>query len=437
MDLTFSRERLVAKDNRLIQHSRYALGIVENKAILYLISKIIPNDKAGKIYLFNCAEFQALMKWKNNTDTYNYTKNMLQNLGDMSWWLDASISNTGKDTLLRWFNVVRMDPRTGNIEISFQEDMFPYLIDLKKHLEEDGSYFTTYKLQNVILMKHKYSIRIYELLKSYQFNNKKWTFENGTGTENDIQYRIADVDMDKKTRKVTSIIPATWANWAIFKRDVLDPSFEEINKYTDIKVAFEGKKLDRNHMPTRAIRTIEVYMVSKTITEIQDTNNIINAEYKEFEDEQFHQLTIEEMFFQKHEEKIKEEKKKEEEKMKEENAKSEDKESEDSTEEKMMEEADKSKYPLLFYELNIENNANFSEKKICMLYNTSIKQRAVGVLDPSDCELFATDFITYYYDKIQSTPEDTKSSTYSRLLNYVKNDYDNYFDDWVRTHKKI
>ena len=83
-DLREARNNLVAKDNRLIQNSRFSLGAIENKAILYLISKIQPDDKPGKIYTFNCKEFQALLKW-NTDDSYSYMKIMLQNLGDISW----------------------------------------------------------------------------------------------------------------------------------------------------------------------------------------------------------------------------------------------------------------------------------------------------------------------------------------------------------------
>ena len=65
-DLKKARNRLVAKDNRLIQNSRYALDTNENKAVLYLISKIQPEDEPGKLYSFNCKEFQALIRWSKD-----------------------------------------------------------------------------------------------------------------------------------------------------------------------------------------------------------------------------------------------------------------------------------------------------------------------------------------------------------------------------------
>ena len=419
-NLRETRNNLVAKDNRLIQNSRFSLGTIENKAILYLISKIQPDDQPDKIYKFNCKEFQALLKWHTD-DTYSYMKIMLQNLGDASWWIDGEVEGKKKDILLRWFNITRMDPGTGDIEVSFQSDMFPFLLDLQKHLEEEGRYYTTYKLQNVTLMKHRYSPRIYELLKSYQYNNKKWTFENGTGSEYDLQRRIADTEMDKKTRKPISIIPESWSNWAIFKRDVLEPAVKEINKYTDIKVAYDGKKQDIHHKKTRAIRTIEFYMVGKTGIEQRDTDEIIDAEYREIEDrDKYHQFTIEEMFFGAHEQSLKEEQA----------------EIELLDAEKAEKKAKKSKYPILFAELNNDRKAKFTEAKVIELYNTAIKDRVAGVVEFTNWELFAVDLVLYYYDKIIATPEETKTTVFKRLLDCVRNDYDHEVFNLTERYKK-
>lgn len=407
-DLRETRNNMVAKDNRMIQNSRMSLGLLENKAVLYLISKIMPDDEPGKIYVFNCKEFQALLNW-NKEASYLNVKIMLQNLGDISWWIESEVKGKKKDILVRWFNIVHMDPGTGDIEISFHEDMFPFLLNLQQHLSEDGHYFTTYKLQNVTLMKHRYSPRIYELLKSYQYNNKKWTFENGTGSEYDLQRRIADTEVDKKTRKAVSIIPDSWSNWAIFRRDVLDPAIKEINKYTDIKVAYEGKKQDIHKHKTRGIRTIEFYMIGKTEPEQRATDQIIDAEYTIIEDkENYHQLTIEEMFFQEHEKKLEEERL----------------EREMFAAAKIQEAADKAKHPILFAELNEGRKANLDEAKVNQLYGEAIKGRVAGTVKLSDWEMFATDLVTHYYDKIIATPEDTKTTPYKRLLDCVIHDYD-------------
>lgn len=127
-DLKKTRNNLVAKDNKMIQDSRFALSTIENKAILYLISQIRPDDTPGKRYIFNCREFQALIKW-NGEASYKSIKAMLTRLSSMQWWIDLDEQT---EALVKWFNIVHMNKGTGDIEISFHEDMFPLLYELQK-----------------------------------------------------------------------------------------------------------------------------------------------------------------------------------------------------------------------------------------------------------------------------------------------------------------
>lgn len=411
-DLKESRNNLVAKDNRMIQHSRFALSSIENKAVLYLISKIRPDDQPGKKYKFNCKEFQALIKW-NVDASYKNIKGMLTKLSSAQWWIDIDDEN---EALVRWFHIVHMNKGTGDIEISFHEDMFPFLLDLQKHLDVDGHYYTTYKLQNVTLMKHRYSPRIYEILKSYQYNNKKWTFENGTGSSYDLQRMIADTIIDGENAG-QSIIPESWNNWAIFKRDVLDPAVKEINKYTDIKVAYDGKKEDIHKKKTRAIRTIEFYMAGKTGLEQKSTDELIDIEYSEIENKnKYRQLTIEEMFFREHDKKLEEERK--------------EKEKFDAIKKKNK--IDGSKYPILAECLD----GDFSEKEICSLYDAAIRGRVAGVVGNDMWEMFATDLVTYYYAQVKATIEDTKTTPFKRLLDMVKKDYEDKVAEIALSYRK-
>lgn len=404
--LRSARSNIVAKDNRLIQKSRYALSLMESKALLYLISMICPDDRPGKIYTFSCSEFQRLLNW-NKEASYMNIKAMFQRLGDVSMWIESEIDGSPKDVLVRYFHIVRLDQKSGNIDVSFHEDMFPYLLDLQKHLLE-GRYFTTYRLQNVTLMKHRYSIRIYELLKSYQYNNRKWTFENATRTEHDIQLRICDTVIDPKTRQPVSNVPEGWVNWAVFRRNVLNPAMAEINKYTDLVVAYKGKKEDLSHKKTRAVRTIEFYMVRKTEPEQAATDRIIDTEYTVLEDEKrYHQVTVEEAFFQQHEQKLEEERRIKE---------------EEAARKRELEIAD-SRYPVLWSDLCAQG-ADFTGKQVEALFRAAVRGRTAGAVKFSDQEMFATDFVMYYYEKLQATAEDTKTKPFNRLLDMVKKDYD-------------
>ena len=110
--LRSARSNIVAKDNRLIQRSRYSLSLMENKALLYLISMIRPDDKPGRIYTFSCAEFQRLLNW-NKEASYMNIKAMFQRLGDVSMWIESEIDGSPKDILVRYFHIVRLDQKSG------------------------------------------------------------------------------------------------------------------------------------------------------------------------------------------------------------------------------------------------------------------------------------------------------------------------------------
>ena len=92
--------------------------------------------------------------------------------------------------------------------------MTPYLFDLQEK-------FLAYGLKNILAMKSQFSIRLYEILKSYAFQKSK----------------VFEVDELKKMLMVEG--NKSYSNFADFKKRVLLPAQEEINELTDIAVSFE------------------------------------------------------------------------------------------------------------------------------------------------------------------------------------------------------
>ena len=167
-------------------------------------------------------------------------------------------------------------------------------------------------------------------------------------------------------------------------------------------------------------------MVEKTGPEQRNTDEVIDAEYREIEDcNKYHQYTLEEMsvadaFFKAHAVSLEEERM----------------ENEMIEAEKKQKQADKSKHPVLFAELNNSRNANFDENKVDKLYSKAIQGRVAGEIDVRNWELFATDLVIHYYDKIDATPEETKSTPYQRLLNCLEKDYDGKAYELVERYRK-
>ncbi len=234
------RSMTVNKRNDMVQTARYRLSVQEQRAILYSISKIKPEDTKETEYSFSLREFYKVCGITK--DTYTATKKMLKDLGDKSWWVKRE---DGKESLVRWFNTLDCDPNSDRVVFKFHERMMPYLLNLV----EQGEFYTSYELKYILPMTSKHSPRLYEILKSYQLNNSSWYF---------------DVDELKRLMDCEN-----YDRWPDFRRFALDPAVEEINKYTDILVTYDAKKEGRK------VTRIVFQFDEKTQSEKFDTNGEI------------------------------------------------------------------------------------------------------------------------------------------------------------------
>lgn len=218
------RELSVYKRDDMVQKARLNLSTVEQKCVLFAISKIKPSDTAFQEYTFELSHFYALCGYQK--ESYHEVKAILKGLSDKSWW--ATIDDKGTESLVRWFSTLRTNKKSGKVTVKFHEDMMPFLLELAKQAEL-GEYYTGYSLQYILPMSSQYSPRLYELLKSYQKNNREWFFEI------DELKRVLDGQ--------------SYDRWPDFRRRILEPAVEEINKYTDINIAYdtekEGRKVTR------------------------------------------------------------------------------------------------------------------------------------------------------------------------------------------------
>ena len=395
-----ARNQLVAKRNDMIQQSRLSLTLTQSKAISYILSKVKKGDTEKTHYFFNISEFKNIMKLKKIT--YKEVAEMLQNIADQSTYI---VDKTGELRLIRWLDIVHIEPVDGKIELTLHKDITPYVFNLIEQKDENGEYYTTYMLQDISLMKHFYSPRVYEILKSYAYNNEQWRFEFNTGTVRDIQVLIAKPDTNGEP-----VIPKSWSSWAVFKRDVLEPAKEEINKYTPIKIAYKESKYDLYGSKQRRICSIEFYMLEKTNGEKRITEDIIEQEYKEVDEEEAQQMSIFDEFYNAHREQMEKE------------AVEELIEQEDELERRQ----ERSMCPIFLGDFS-----EFSDDEVESLYKAALGHIAFGIFSVKkknwdEREMWAIDFVSYYYEKIQATKKDTKTTTFNRLYDSIIKDYDNY-----------
>lgn len=233
-DLEAQRNYYVVKGNELIQKSRFSLPVQQMKVLLYLISKIQPTDEPGKLYTIEINDFCRVCGIDfSNGQNYIDIKAAIKSIADKSIWLTSPDGKT--EILLRWIDRAIIQKNDGSISIRFHEDMFPYLLDLQER-------YTQYKLVNILPMRSKYGIRLYELLKS---------FENLEGA---IVMSIDELKKRMDCDKYASRFPD-------FRRYALDKAIEDINQYSDLSVSYRLTKENNSRAYNKIV--FYVYRVNR------------------------------------------------------------------------------------------------------------------------------------------------------------------------------
>ena len=218
------RESLVVKENTLIQHTRYDLSLSEQKILIYIISKIMADDKDFKHINFRIHDYIQVAGVKRGGSEYDYIKSSIKSLADKSWWVKNYNQKKGmyQEGLFRWIDTAEVSENSGEVDIVLSESLRPYLLDIRGN-------FTAFNLVNVLVLHSKYSIRLYEVFKSYLW----------------LQRYEIDLQEFKKLLNIEN----KYSDYTELKRNVILPSIKEINKYTDLDIKFDaikrGKKIDK------------------------------------------------------------------------------------------------------------------------------------------------------------------------------------------------
>lgn len=207
------KDYLVSKSNKLIS-SRYDLSLQEQRIILTLVSLINPTEHTEFFkYDLKISEFCELIGVENTNHTYiaKITKQLMTRV--------IEIEDNEELLQVHWISSCKYHKQQGYVEIELHKELAPYLLHLKKQ-------FTSYYLSNVLQMKSKYSIRMYELFKSNQFK------------------RVCSFNVDE----LRSILKCeSYSVYANFKNRVIEQALKEINSQTDVFATYteikQGRKI--------------------------------------------------------------------------------------------------------------------------------------------------------------------------------------------------
>jgi plasmid replication initiation protein len=147
---------------------------------------------------------------------YENLKKAVKTLREKCMW----IKDGNTEFLFAWLEYAIIEHNNGTIKIKISDFMKPYLLQLKEH-------FTQYSLYYVLTMRSKYSLRLYELLKSYAYKR---------GCEFDLdEFKIL---MDAQNH---------YTRHSDFEKNVVDIAVNEINGFSDITVVYAFEKTGRKY----------------------------------------------------------------------------------------------------------------------------------------------------------------------------------------------
>ena len=228
-------QTIVRKSNDLIPNAMSTLTLSQQKLMLHIFAMIKPSDTELPRYEMSIYEFLKLCGVDpHNGSMYAQVRNNIDAIANAKvQWI--RLAGTQKITMFRWLSGATIDEGTGKIVLTLDQALKPHLIQLKE-------FYTTMNITYTLPMKSQYSLKIYELCKSYQnlYLTKK---QKGEPLVWNIETLKKQVDCNA-------------TNWAHVRRTVLDKAKSEINGHTDIYFDYEVYEKDRQRVIAVAV-TIE------------------------------------------------------------------------------------------------------------------------------------------------------------------------------------
>ena len=269
--LSVTSMTVVTKSNELIQKTRYSLPKTQQKLLLAMIAQINPKEDTdpNKVYTMSFSNFSRLTGADTRSSSYRtYLKNTIKKLADSSFWVDDGAKSSD---LYRWISGgTNIDFESKTINMRFSPEIFPYLTQLKSN-------YTSFDVEYLLKMNSTYSMRIYEIILSYDNGETDYGYTNGIVFQpatdeflrakfpknakrlhgfkykvfniQDLKLQLSPAPDDGKGGKQDKPLTEKYASYKDFDKNVLTKAKEEINAvsnlwfdYIPARIAGEGRK---------------------------------------------------------------------------------------------------------------------------------------------------------------------------------------------------
>lgn len=233
-------KQVAAIANQFIQHARYKLTPREQKLILYMATMLRPEDSDFETYLVPVSEIEHILKTdetKKHGSFYERLDMLLDSITDkkITFPTEFTVDGVRLRGHINW--VAGAVPKYNEdgvlcVEFGFSPQMKPFLLGLKQK-------FTKFEFLEVAKMKSGFSIRIYQMCKSYYYEHIRHGRNVLAVGVRELKSRLGISDRYKDFRN--------------FRRKVLDVARKEINEKTRLTIEYDFIKKGRNITDIRIV----------------------------------------------------------------------------------------------------------------------------------------------------------------------------------------
>jgi plasmid replication initiation protein len=219
-------KKLVVSSNDLV-HAKYTFSLWQKRIFVYMVSEINSFDDVEfpiqKIYIKDLMNFFKV----KNKDDYN----VIQRIPEQLYAMSMKMSYRSDKGYKRWREVRILSQFThpedkeddnAYIELKFNDDLKPHLLDLKQ-------LFSQYDIQNIIYLRSVYSFKMYEWIKANAYLGK-W-------------------DVSLQDLKEMLDVEHKYKNYGSFKLKILNQAQKDLNECCDVTFTYTeqavGKRVER------------------------------------------------------------------------------------------------------------------------------------------------------------------------------------------------
>jgi plasmid replication initiation protein len=219
---------LVVTSNDLVL-AKYNFSLWQKRVFNYFVSQI---DKDAREFMLQRVYVSDLIRFFNAGDgreVYDIITSVPKQLYNLSikipYVSEEGFQRYGEMRIItRYTKPEDREPGNAYIEFKFNDDLKPHLLELKRR-------FAKYDLHNIVGLQSTHSIRMFEILKSYEYQGE---------VKLEVEYLKTVLELGDKYKL-----------YADFRRYVIDKAREDLDKYCDISFDYreikKSRKVDELH----------------------------------------------------------------------------------------------------------------------------------------------------------------------------------------------